>query len=85
MGIDFMGPFPPSIGFVYILVAINYASKWVEALTTRTIDYKVVLKFVKEYIFCRYGTLKLLLVMEVVTFITGLLRLCLENILGLIK
>ena len=27
-GIDFMGPFPQSLGFVYILVAIDYVSKW---------------------------------------------------------
>jgi len=31
-GIDFMGPFPPSFGFLYILVAIDYVSKWIEAI-----------------------------------------------------
>ena len=30
-GIDFMGPFPPSYGHEYILVAVDYVSKWVEA------------------------------------------------------
>jgi hypothetical protein len=30
-GIDFMGPFPPSFGFLYILVAVDYVSKWIEA------------------------------------------------------
>ncbi|GJX45927.1 reverse transcriptase domain-containing protein [Tanacetum coccineum] len=30
-GIDFMGPFPSSNGNKYILVAIDYISKWVEA------------------------------------------------------
>nr|GEW04104.1 reverse transcriptase domain-containing protein [Tanacetum cinerariifolium] len=30
-GIDFMGPFPSSRGNKYILVAIDYLSKWVEA------------------------------------------------------
>jgi len=29
--IDFMGPFLPSFGFVYKLVAVNYVSKWVDA------------------------------------------------------
>ena len=55
-GIDFVGPFPQSFRFVYILVVVDYVSKWVEALATRTNDHKVVVKFVKEYIFCRYGT-----------------------------
>ena len=47
-----MGSFSPSCGFVYILVAIDYVSKWVQALATRTNDHKVVVKFVKDYIFC---------------------------------
>ena len=50
-GIDFMGPFPPSFGFVYILLAVDYVSKWVEAIATTTNDAKVVLKFLqKEHI-----------------------------------
>ncbi|XP_071741306.1 uncharacterized protein [Rutidosis leptorrhynchoides] len=57
-GIDFMGPFPPSFGFEYILVAVDYVSKWVEAEATRTNDHKVVLKFVKKNIFCRHGVPK---------------------------
>jgi len=56
-----MGPFPPSFGFVYILVAVDYVSKWVDALATRTNDHKVVVKFVKEYIFCRYETSRALI------------------------
>ena len=31
-GIDFMGPFPSSNGFEYILVAVDYVSKWIEAM-----------------------------------------------------
>ena len=31
-------------------------SKWVEAIPTRTNDHKVVLKFIKEHIFSRFGT-----------------------------
>jgi len=57
-GIDFIGPFPPSFDFVYILLAVDYVSKWAEAQVSRTNDHKVVVKFVKEYIFCRYGTRK---------------------------
>ncbi|XP_024178407.1 uncharacterized protein LOC112184382 [Rosa chinensis] len=60
-GIDFMGPFPNSNGFEYILVAVDYVSKWVEAQATRTNDAKVVLKFLQEHIFTRFGTPKFII------------------------
>ena len=44
-GIDFMGPFPMSFGHSYILVGVDYVSKWVEAIPCRSNDHKVVLKF----------------------------------------
>ena len=53
-GIDFMGPFPPSCGYLYILLSVDYVSKWVEAIPTRTNDHKVILKFIKEHIFSRF-------------------------------
>ena len=34
--IDFMGPFPPSFGQTYILLAVDYVSKWVEAVAPQT-------------------------------------------------
>ena len=55
-GIDFMGPFPPSFGQVYILLIVDYVSKWVEAIATPTIDAQVVLKFLYKNIFTRFGT-----------------------------
>jgi hypothetical protein len=42
-GIDFMGPFPLSFGYLYILVAVDYVSKWV-------------VQFLKDTIFARFGT-----------------------------
>ena len=33
-GINFMGPFPPSFGNMYILLVVDYVSKWVEAIAT---------------------------------------------------
>jgi hypothetical protein len=54
-GIDFMGPFPPSFGFVYILVAVDYVSKWIEAIPSRNNDHKTVIKFLKENILSRFG------------------------------
>jgi len=55
-GIDFMGPFITSYGYQYILVAIDYVSKWVEARPTRSNDHTVVLQFLKKNIFSRFGT-----------------------------
>ena len=55
-GIDFMGPFPNSIGNLYILLAVDYVSKWVEAIPSKTNDNKVVISFLKENIFSRFGT-----------------------------
>ncbi|GJW06475.1 reverse transcriptase domain-containing protein [Tanacetum coccineum] len=54
-GIDFMGPFPSSRGNKYILVAVDYLSKWVEAKALRTNDARVVCKFLKS-LFARFGT-----------------------------
>ncbi|GJS87815.1 reverse transcriptase domain-containing protein [Tanacetum coccineum] len=55
-GIDFMGPFPSSRGNKYILVAVDYLSKWVEAKALPTNDARVVVKFLKS-LFSRFGAL----------------------------
>jgi hypothetical protein len=57
-GLDFIGPFPSSFGNLYILLAVDYVSKWIEAKATRTNDAKVVLDFVRTHIFDRFGTSK---------------------------
>nr|GFA27960.1 reverse transcriptase domain-containing protein [Tanacetum cinerariifolium] len=53
-GIDFMGPFPSSKGNKYILVAVDYLSKWVEAKALPTNDARFVVKFLKS-LFSRFG------------------------------
>ncbi|KAK8574871.1 hypothetical protein V6N12_062548 [Hibiscus sabdariffa] len=55
-GLDFMGPFPSSFGNLYILLAVDYVSKWVEAIATTHNDAKTVQKFIKKNIFTRFGT-----------------------------
>ena len=54
-GINFMGLFPPSFGFVYILVAVDYVLKWIEAIFCRNNDSKTVVKFLRENILTRFG------------------------------
>ncbi|XP_015955395.1 uncharacterized protein LOC107479810 [Arachis duranensis] len=54
-GIDFMGPFPPSYSNNCILVAVDYVSKWVEAIATSTNENKVLISFLRKNIFSRFG------------------------------
>ncbi|XP_072073979.1 uncharacterized protein [Arachis hypogaea] len=54
-GIDFTGPFPPSYSNNYILVTVDYVSKWVEAIATSTNDNKVVINFLRKNIFSQFG------------------------------
>ncbi|GKC86767.1 reverse transcriptase domain-containing protein [Tanacetum coccineum] len=54
-GIDFMRPFLSSRENKYILVVVDYVSKWVEAKALPTNDARVVVKFLKQ-LFSRFGT-----------------------------
>ena len=55
-GIDFMGPFQKSQDCEYILIAVNYMSKWVEALPCKATDTKHAQRMFHEVIFPRFGT-----------------------------
>ena len=54
-GVDFMGPFPSSFGHTYILLAVEYVSKWIEAVATVRDDSKAVVHFLRKHIFNRFG------------------------------
>lgn len=56
--IDFIEPISPSFLNQYILVAVDCVSKWVEAVALTTNDTKLVIGFLKKYIFTCCGTLK---------------------------
>ncbi|GJU32603.1 reverse transcriptase domain-containing protein [Tanacetum coccineum] len=59
-GIDFMGPFLKLHKFEYILVAVEYVSKWAEAQALPTNDARVVITFLKK-LFCRFEMPKALI------------------------
>ena len=56
-----MGPFPISFSYSHILVGVDYVSKWVEAILCRYNDHRIVLKFLKENIFLRFGAPKVII------------------------
>ena len=51
-----MGPFPSSFGNIYILLAVDYVSKWVEAASCPKNDASKVLGFLQRNILSRFGT-----------------------------
>ncbi|GKB15157.1 reverse transcriptase domain-containing protein [Tanacetum coccineum] len=59
-GIDFMGPFPSSNENKYILVAIDYVLKWVEAQAFPTSEARNVVNFLKR-LFARFRIPKALI------------------------
>ncbi|XP_059288981.1 uncharacterized protein LOC132042468 [Lycium ferocissimum] len=56
-GMDVIGPIEPaaSNGHRFILVAIDYFTKWVEATSHKSVTKKVVADFVRNHIICRFG------------------------------
>jgi hypothetical protein len=54
-GIDFIGPFPKSEGCEYILVVVDYVSKWVEAFPYWVADASHSKKMFHNVILPRFG------------------------------
>ena len=50
-----MGMFPISSRYEYILMVVDYMSRWIKSIPMRTNDHKIVLKFIEKNIFCRFG------------------------------
>ena len=69
-----MGPFVSSHGLKYILVAVDYVSKWVEAIALANNEGKSVTAFLKKNIFSHFGTQGPLLVMGAPTSATDCSR-----------
>ena len=56
-GVDVIGKVSPksSSGHVYILVAIDYFTKWEEATSYAILTATKVAKFIRSHIICQYG------------------------------
>jgi hypothetical protein len=59
--IDYMGPLPKSKNCEYILVVVDYVSKWVEAMPCRVVDAKNSKKMFEEIIFPRFEVLRMVI------------------------
>ncbi|KAL2247788.1 UNVERIFIED_CONTAM: Gag-Pol polyprotein [Sesamum indicum] len=61
-GIDIVGPFPPAQAQKkFIIVAVEYFSKWVEAEAVAKISEKEVINFIWKNIICRFGIPRILI------------------------
>ena len=56
-----MGPFPKSKNYEYILVVIDYVSKWFEAMPCTVVDAKNSNKMFEEIIFPQFRVLRILI------------------------
>jgi hypothetical protein len=58
-GLDLLGPLPPAQGKLkYVVVVVEYFSKWIEAKPLATITSVTVQKFFWQNIVCRFGVPK---------------------------
>jgi len=58
-GIDILGPFPITVGqFKFIVVVIEYFTKWIEVEPLTTITTEKMVKFIWKSIICRFGVPK---------------------------
>jgi len=69
-GLDCIGEINPhsSGQHRWILVATDYFTKWIEAIPTRKVDHNVVMKFLTENIFTRFGCPHKLVIDNAVAF-----------------
>ena len=65
-GIDMIGEIKPltSNGHCFILVAIDYFTKWVEETSFATVTKNVVARFIRHNLICRYGVLESIILLS---------------------
>jgi transposase InsO family protein len=72
--LDYLGPFLVLDGLTHILVAVDYVTKWVEAIPTHHTDAATSLKMIKDIILPRFGVPKVLITDGGSHFIQGIFR-----------
>jgi transposase InsO family protein len=80
MGIDFMGPFTNSNGYEYILVMVDYGSKWVDAIPCQRPSIEESISVNKNVIFPRYGVSRILISDGGIHFTGNNFRKCLSKL-----
>jgi transposase InsO family protein len=60
-GTDFMGPFKNSHRYEYIIVMVDYVSKWIEAMPCHKASTEESITMIKNVIFTRFGTQKIVI------------------------
>ena len=78
-GVDFMGPFPMSKQCEYILVAVDYVSKWVEALPCVAADSRSSKRMFQETKFPHFGVPRVVISDGGSHFIDKTFRKCLSE------
>ncbi|XP_070045865.1 uncharacterized protein [Nicotiana tomentosiformis] len=75
-GMDVIGPIEPkdSNGYIFILVAIGYFTKWVEAVTFKVVTKKAVVDFVHSNIICCFGIPKTIIMDNAANLNSNLMR-----------
>lgn len=88
MGIDFVGPIKPpakNTRAQYIIVAMDYLTKWVELKATVKNDARTAAKFLYEYVFTRYSLPIEIVSDQVVHFVYEIIEILLDEFMVIHK
>lgn len=67
-GIYFMGPYPSSMGNQFILIILDYVSKWIKVMSSQTNDARVVIRVFKKIIFPMFRVCKVVIIDGTIPF-----------------
>jgi hypothetical protein len=79
--LDFIGQIhhPPSKGHHFVLVAIDYFTKWTEVVPIKNMTHKEVIEFITEHIIHRFGIPQTLMTDQDTSFVSGQVREFIES------